>query len=350
MIEKPIAIDLFAGAGGASLGLANAGFDVVGAVENDPDSAETYRLNHSRGHVFEEDIQTLSARRLMRTIGVRSRELDLLKACPPCQGFSTLRGAKTEDPRNDLVKEVARLVRALLPRSVVLENVPGLKTDSRFVRLLEELQSIGYRVKVAVVDAADFGVPQRRKRLIILAVRGLQLSKRLRSLDELLPASERRRPLTAGEALSALAGESRDQDPLNKYRKSSALVARRIAAVPKGGNRFSLPADLRLECHERLADKSGVGRRSAAASYGRVKLDQPAPTMTTRCTTPACGSFIHPTENRGLTLREAAYFQTFPVGYDFVGYYESVERQIGNALPVWLGEATGLAAMRVLSL
>ncbi|MBO3095555.1 DNA cytosine methyltransferase [Cellulomonas dongxiuzhuiae] len=339
------AVDLFAGAGGATQGLRDAGFDVVAAVELDPDAAATWSLNHP-GKMLVKDVREVTGPMLMAAGGFKRGELDLLKACPPCQGFSSLRGASTPDEsRNDLVLDTLRLVRSLRPRAVLIENVPGLRKDGRFVQLAAGIRQLGYNLQDYLVNAHELGVPQRRKRLVVIAVRGVEVPS---GLDELIPGVERRAAMTAGEALAALPQVEGEPGLLDAPRRRNATVMLRIAAVPVGGNRFALPLSLQLECHKRLTGKDGKAARIATSSYGRVVNENPAPTMTTRCTTPACGSFIHPTENRGITLREAAAFQTFPASYQWSGTYGSVERQIGNAVPVWMAESLGRAVGRLL--
>ncbi|MFF1459827.1 DNA cytosine methyltransferase [Streptomyces sp. NPDC058330] len=336
------AVDLFAGAGGATRGLRDAGFMMLAAVENDREAAETYRKNHPKVCLFAEDIRAVDPLTLLGGTTVPPGELDLLKACPPCQGFSSLAKGLVDERRNDLVLDTFRFVEALRPRIVLLENVPGLARDRRFPELGRLLMEAGYRLWTSTLDAAAFGVPQRRKRFICFAVREDLSFDFEGDLTALLPANFRTFPRTARQALAHLARHSRPGDPLDVHRRSSDTVEARIAAVPVGGGRFDLPEEHQLDCHKRLTS------RHAAASYGRVKLDEPAPTMTTRCTTPACGRFIHPTKNRGLTLREAAVFQTFPLSYTFYGGYGSVERQIGNAVPVRMAKGLGLIASAVL--
>ncbi|GGO10978.1 DNA cytosine methyltransferase [Micromonospora parathelypteridis] len=337
-------IDLFAGAGGATEGLRAAGFAVIGAVENDAAAAASYRLNQPATKLWEQDIRTLAASQLRRDLGLEPGQLTLLKACPPCQGFSTLaHGGETANnsERNDLVLDVIRFIRSLRPSAVLLENVPGLERDVRFSRMKEALASLGYSFVSFKLDAAMVGVPQRRRRLIMVAVRGRR-GHLPGTLPELLGEWFAQAPKTAKEALDELRHKAAPDDALNKHRRHSPKVAARIAAVPVGGNRFDLPPEHQLACHINLR------KRNATASYGRVRLDAPAPTMTTRCVTPACGSFIHPTEHRGLTLREAAAFQTFPSNYRFVGDFGSIERQIGNAVPVRMAQALGAAVLAIL--
>jgi DNA (cytosine-5)-methyltransferase 1 len=340
-------VDLYAGAGGATLGLRRAGFRMLAAVENDPLAAASLALNHRGIVLAQQDIRDVHPRSLRRFLGLARGELDLLKACPPCQGFSSLANGTPDEARNDLVLDVATFAEEFLPKAVLVENVPGLRHDQRFASLLDRLSDSGYRTESYLVDAANFGVPQRRKRLIAIALSsavGAELPERL---EDLLPHSFDLPTQTAGDALARLAAEIQPGDTLDRHRNHSALVAARIAAVPINGTRFDIPEEHQLPCHRRL-DREGVPLRVATASYGRVRSDQPSPTMTTRCTTPACGSFIHPTDDRGLTLREAASFQTFPANYRFAGGYDAIERQIGNAVPVRLAEALGLVVRRLL--
>lgn len=340
----PTAIDLFAGAGGATQGLRDAGFEVIGAVEFDTSAAETYRLNHPSVHLWESDIRRVTASAVARELQLEPGDLTLLKACPPCQGFSTLAGNRSDtsnDPRNELVAHTIRFVRALRPQGVLLENVPGLGRDHRSRTLLDGLRKLGYNARIYNVNATDFGVPQRRKRIIILALRGLRTA-----LPESLTTTDPEKPVTVREAFAALSSESLVDDPLSFEQQPKGMLLDRIRAIPVGGNRLDLPPELQLDCHRRLAAK---GKSGAMGSYGRMQWDSPAPTMTTRCTTPACGSFIHPEKHRPITLREAATIQTFPIGYKFSGTRAEVERQIGNAVPVRMAAAIGAAVLSTMS-
>lgn len=333
-VTTPTAIDLFAGAGGATSGLKQAGLRVLAAVESDGPASATFRANHSDVKLWERDIRSIKASEMRRELQLERGELALLKACPPCQGFSSLAEgrAKPNSLQNDLVLDTIRFVRALGPRSVMFENVPGLGRDGRSVTLAKSLEGMGYVVRKYQVNAMDFGVPQRRKRLIILALKGKR-----KELPLMLPVESSEAPVPASSAFDAVAKSlaSGMEDSLNVYRKLSEAVQARVSHVPEGGSRFDLPEEHQLDCHRRMKT------RSATSSYGRMRLDEPAPTMTTRCTTVACGSFIHPKEDRGISLREAATIQTFPVSYRFVGNYGQIERQIGNAVPVRMAARLG---------
>jgi len=344
---RPTAIDLFAGAGGATAGLRKAGFQVIAAAENDSAAAESYAANHP-GVLLGGDVRLIEPGALGRFLGLSRGGLDLLKACPPCQGFSSLARGETDVQRNDLVLDLYRFVRQLVPRAVLLENVPGLAKDERLELLLAALGRLGYRHARYRVDARQFGVPQRRRRLIVVAVRGDVPAELPEALTDGLPDWFDTSPQTAGQALQELVANLHMDDPQNRYRTSSPKVRARIAAIPVGGRRADLPEEHRLACHGRLARGGRPVRGQATSSYGRVKAGEAAPTMTTRCTTAACGAFVHPTEDRGLTLREAAAFQTFPHDYVFEGGYDAVERQIGNAVPVRMAQGLGLTVRRLL--
>jgi len=331
--SRPTAIDLFSGAGGATQGLVDAGFSVIGAVEFDSIASESYRLNHPSVRLWEQDIRGIRATTIARDLELKPGELGLLKACPPCQGFSTLAEGRIngDDPRNELVRHTIRFVRVLRPKAVLIENVPGLGRDRRSAELLDSLRRMGYNARVYHVNAVDFGVPQKRKRLIILALRGLRAA-----LPETLTPADPEEPRTVRQAFDQLASEVDPNDPLSVPRALPAAVLRRVEAIPAGGNRYDLPPDLQLDCHKKLADE---GKSGASGSYARLRWEDPAPTMTTRCTTPACGPFLHPELHRPLTLREAAVIQTFPASYQFAGRRGDIERQIGNAVPVKMAAA-----------
>jgi DNA (cytosine-5)-methyltransferase 1 len=341
-VSSLTAVDLFSGAGGTTQGLRDAGYEVAVAIECDPDAAETFASNHSDTLLLDRDIRRVQAPALNRKLAKSGRTLELMSACPPCQPFSTLGSGDADDPRNRLVSSVLRFARALRPRAVLIENVPGLRREPRFRQLLADLGR-DYRVASYVVEAADFGVPQRRRRVIALGVRR-DLPVRLPSdLLGALPPDFDASPRTAGQALAEAAHLTLEEDSVHRARVPQSTTLKRIRAAKQGGGRFDLPVDLQLDCHARL------GARHATSIYGRIDPAEPAPTMTTRCTTPSCGRFVHPTEDRGLTLREAALLQTFPLTYSFLGSHGAIERQIGNAVPPRLAEALGVIVATLLT-
>lgn len=175
----PTAIDLFAGCGGVTEGLRQAGFNVVGALELEALPAKTYRLNHTKVSFKEKDIRQVNGREWLREIGMKPGDLDLLVGCPPCQGFSTLRTRNGDrwnrDSRNGLVEEMLRLVNEMCPKAVMMENVPGLREKKVFKEFAGSLRKLGYLVKSDTVNAQYFGVPQRRRRLVLVAGRGFEI-------------------------------------------------------------------------------------------------------------------------------------------------------------------------------
>jgi len=322
---RPRAIDLFSGAGGLTRGLRDAGFTVIGAVEQDDLAAESYRFNFPRVRLWESDIRNIAGSEILKTLGLRPGQLELLAGCPPCEGFSTLRTRnghdQVNDPLNDLITEFGRLVTDLLPRYVMLENVPALAQDSRFHDYVALLQGSGYSVRHQVKDVSLYGVPQRRRRLILIAVWGDYKALP----DEPVPAA---RP-TVRHVLSQLPQAGASGDKLHDHgEQRTARVQSLIAAVPKdGGSRANLPSSMQLPCHERVNGFHDV--------YGRMAWDRPAPTITGGCINPSKGRFLHPEEDRAITLREAALLQSFPPGHQFSlrrGKYAAAEL-IGNALP-----------------
>lgn len=318
-----VAIDLFAGAGGLSLGLLAAGFDVVGAVELDPLAAETYRANHVDAFLWECDVRDIYGSDMLATLGLRAGELDLLAACPPCQGFSSVRtlngGREIDDARNDLIKEVSRLVRELEPRAVMMENVPALLSDERRDGFVDDLQALGYDTKDTVLDVRDYGVPQRRPRYVLLAIQG----------GKTRFAPRARRVRSVREAIGDLPAAGSSGDPLHDHGEKRRMdIVERIALTPlDGGSRTDLPDKWQLDCHRRCEGFFDI--------YGRMAWDDVAPTITGGCVNPSKGRFLHPVENRSITLREAAVLQGFPSCYQFSmkrGKHAAAA-MVGNALP-----------------
>lgn len=326
------AIDLFCGAGGASIGLKNAGFTVLLSLDIERVATETYALNHEKTtqHILCEDITTLSTARVMELTGLQKGELDLLAGCPPCQGFSSMRtkNGKIEvcDPRNDLVFEYMRFVRDLLPKAVMMENVPGLAKDSRMTKVLEELRELGYYVDdntVQIINTADYGVPQRRRRMILSTVRegSFTLPK---------PNEKRKSVRDTLEEENKLPPPGSSGDILHDWpTKRTQKMLDYFNVLPKdGGSRTDTPKEYWRPCHLKYPQ----GFKDV---YGRMKWDDLAPTITGGCDNPSKGRFIHPEENRAITLREAALLQTFPIDYKFSPSKgkTGISLMIGNALP-----------------
>lgn len=321
--KAPIAIDLFSGCGGLSLGLKAAGFNIVAAIDNDPLACSTYRLNHKNVALIERDISKTRPSYLRKRLGLRPNELDLLAGCPPCQGFSTLRtlngNRRVKEPLNDLVFQFMKYVRVFKPKAIMMENVPGLAKDSRLQELIRSLNKFGYRCEARVLNAADFGVPQRRTRMILIALKNRTpvFAKRAR-----VSRSVRK-------AIGTLPRVGAGTDPLHDYEEKRAVhVVALIKRIPlDGGSRGDLPNEDQLDCHKRCDGFADI--------YGRMVWDQPAPTITGGCINPSKGRFLHPRQHRAITLREAALLQGFPKSYKFdlsTGRF-NVAQLIGNAFP-----------------
>ncbi len=324
---KPNAIDLFCGAGGLSEGLKQAGFNVIGAVEIDPIVSKAYKLNHRRTHLWNKPIQNLNAKEIFETLKINKGELSLLAGCPPCQGFSSLRTknatSSVDDERNDLVFQMLRLVEELLPKSVLIENVPGLARDPRIKKVLKKLKELGYHIDnetLQVHDISQYGVPQRRKRMILMC-----------GLEKKIPfAPKNKNKKTVKGIIGNLHTPGTGNDPLHDYPvKRTEKVKKMISLIPKnGGSRKDLPKEYWLPCHLKYPN----GFRDV---YGRMKWESVAPTITGGCINPSKGRFLHPEENRAITLREAALLQTFPKNYKFPTDIarDKIALMIGNALP-----------------
>jgi len=321
--SKPLAIDVFCGCGGLTTGLKHAGFKVIGAIDIDRIATATYKANHPEVRVWIKDIKVIAARSIIRNLNIRKGELDLLAGCPPCQGFSTLRtlnGSLTiDDQRNDLLLEFLKFVEALMPKSVMIENVPGLAEDERFKIFCRTLKKLGYKGSHRILDAADYGVPQRRDRLIYLAGNGFAIPFAKRSTN--------RKTVYDAIGEMSLAGNSGDflhDMPERHTRRIHNLIEN----IPKnGGSRADLPKKYQLKCHKKCDGFKDV--------YGRMAWDKPAPTITTGCFNPSKGRFLHPDQNRAITMRESAVLQGFPKRYKFTGTKSKtmIALMIGNALP-----------------
>lgn len=338
------AIDLFCGAGGLTEGLKQAGFHVLAGVELNEIAAKTYRENHKESTCYEANIKEISSQHLLDSLNLKKGDLDLLAGCPPCQGFSSLRtrnkSISFSDERNDLIFDFLRLVEGLLPKCIMLENVPALAKDERISIVLNRLEELGYVINeksLQVEDVSNYGVPQRRRRMILKA-------SRLGTLDEIKYAEKK---ITVRECFQKanLKPVKLSDDHLHNYeQKRTEKVKMIIKSIPKdGGSRKDLPDYLVLDCHrDRPTQFTDV--------YGRMRWDDVSPTITGGCISPSKGRFLHPEEDRCITLREAAILQTFPKDYFFPKVSQSaIALMIGNALPPEFIRRQALSFIKLLS-
>lgn len=346
------AIDIFAGGGGLTVGLKRAGFNVVSAVEIESNAFATYKSNHPEVQAYKQDVRTIKGNVFRRSSPTGS--IDLLAGCPPCQGFSSLTSKyQKTDPRNDLVLEMARLVKEVKPKAVMIENVPGLAQKGKplFDQFIDTLSSLGYQSEWAVLQVADYGVPQSRRRLVLLAGKGFRIPipppthsksganglKRWRPLKSVIGGMPR--PISLAEAMTKGGPQVFDW---HVVRTLSSQNMRRIKKAKPGKAWTSIPKLLRPECHK----DNKVGFSNV---YGRATWGEVSPTITGGCTTLSKGRFGHPTQDRTISVREAALIQTFPQDYIFdTPYMEYVCNVIGNALPCDFAEVLARQCIKAL--
>lgn len=374
-------IDLFAGAGGLSCGLGMAGFSPILANELVEAHANTYQKNHQDTQVVIGDVRQVCEANLKRRLGLKKGELDLLAGGPPCQGFSVNAPIRDlDDERNHLFKDYLRVASELLPKAILIENVPGIVSLGKGTvvqQIYKELEELGYSVDHRILYAGHYGVPQTRFRTIIIAIKGqvkvtfpepeynskavanfagareLCLSVPPLFAQELLPQT------TVHDALSDLPEiESGSNNEPMKYvkkaegsyqkvlRKGSELVynhscnglgkvnLERLKYIPQGGNWTDIPHDMLPKGMQR-ARRSDHTKR-----YGRLHPDGLCSTILTKCD-PHWGAFIHPEQDRVLSVREAARIQSFPDTYHFYGSMQQQYEQVGNAVPPFLARKIG---------
>lgn len=368
--RSPICVDLFCGAGGLSSGLTQAGYTPVLGIDYDADSLSSYVANHPDTPVIGTDISQVSGGEIRRMVG--NREVDLLAGGPSCQGFSTHGKREADDPRNFLFRQFMRVTEELRPRWVLIENVRGLLTyrDGYFKKVIcESLEKLGYEVECKVLCAADYGVPQYRYRIFFIANRvGTKLgfpspTHGTVEAGSLFGKSVRPR-VTVGEAIGDLPLLMDGISDPTKYASTPqcpyqrAMRGQNKRLTHHQGRPLSAQADhlsqfiregqgLRCVPVEELPDRfkkmrrisTGELRRDCTTLYHRLDRNRPAYTITCNFRNVASGPFMHPTENRSISPREAARIMSFEDSYIFTG--SGVPRQIGNAVPPLLAKAVG---------
>ncbi len=356
-------LDLFAGAGGLTTGLDSTpglSVDPVRAVEFDKSAAATYTINHGGriedGRIVGGPVYPGSIQDWLADDG--EAEVDLVVGGPPCQGFSTLGKQEVDDERNVLWRNYAQAVHRSMPRFFVLENVPAFLASPQWAVFQEELRSgmlADYEIEFGVLNAADYGAVQARKRVIVIGHRkdqpapGLPVKTREHNhikLEEIfsdIPDDVDRIGVPDGRVWYE--GQDRpgafSTRQLHFGRNYTELSRKRFAEIPPKGNRFDLPDHLLAPCWRKHT--SGTGD-----VMGRLHSDKPSVTIRTEFFKPEKGRYLHPTEDRVITHYEAALIQGFPEAYQWVGTREEIARQIGNAVPIPLGQAIGRQLLKAL--
>jgi len=375
------AIDLFAGAGGISLGAHQAGVDIVAAIEFDEFAANTYKNNliNTQSNWFStdlsvSDINSINPVNLKKKLHLSQGELDFIFGGPPCQGFSThrIKNAGVDDPRNELLLKYFEFVHAFKPKVFMVENVAGLlwqRHEDYLKTFLSLAESEGYQIKFcSILNAKDFGVPQNRKRVFILGVNkafdhdeftfpppATHSAPSDPSLPDWIPASSVFEPIPdhikkrfwseyfknkaslsfqqTNQLLGSLpTGKAiTKDDPGNFHMQPNPAMVERFADTPLNGSREDAGEKHRLRCHAN-------GYKGHKDVYGRVLIHTPSNTITTGCNNPSKGRFVHPWLNHGITLRHAARLQTFPDWFKFYGNSSQQAKQIGNAVPPLLAK------------
>lgn len=341
MRKKTIsAIDLFCGIGGLSYGLKEAGIKIKAGIDINDSCQYAFETNCTSKFI-NKDISKVTSFELNALY--KKNEIKILVGCAPCQPFSsyTYKDDKQKDSRWQLLYEFARLIKEIEPVIVSMENVPTLlnfKEAPVFYDFVNQLQNEGYFVWYKVVYAPDYGIPQKRKRLVLLA-------SKLGNIEILPPTHTPEKYITVKDAIGHLdelnSGESSQSDFIHKAAKISEKNIKRIKqSIPGGSWKTDWDDELKLSCH-----KSDKGK-TYVSIYGRMKWNEPSPTMTTFCTGIGNGRFGHPQQNRAISLREAAILQSFPENYKFADKpenlkFRNVSKHIGNAVPPKLGKIIG---------
>lgn len=349
------AIDLFCGAGGLSVGLKKSGFHICLGIDIDEAALKTYKHNFKKTKILKKDIKQVSGEEVTKLTGIKKHDNFLLAGCPPCQGFSSLGKRDINDAKNGLVYEYVRLIYELEPTFILMENVPGMSSGvgkDIFKSVVERLQKL-YYIQYDTLNAADYGVPQIRKRLVLHGIRKdvyeNVLLRRNEKYIKLLPAPTYSRTkrkgykewISVGSAIMDLpalkAGDVCKDTAVKNHisrRLSDTNITRLQEIRNNGGNREGISESLKLECHK----KENV---SYTDTYGIMDIKKPAPTITSGCTIISKGRYGHPTQNRALSVREAARLQSFEDDFEFIGNVGEMSLQIGNAVPPKLAQASG---------
>ncbi len=337
-------VDLFCGIGGLSYGMLSEGFEIIAGFDIDETCRYAYETNN-KAVFFNQDIHTVTKRQVDDLFS--GYDIRVLAGCAPCQPFSSyaFKVKNKDENKYNLLYQFGRLVEEVLPDIVTMENVAQILSFKKKPVLndfVETLVRLGYHVSYQSVYCPDYGIPQTRKRLVLLASRidNITLIPPTHTPDNYITVRQ-----TIGDLPPIEAGEICKSDSLHRARSLSAINMERIKSTPENGSWRDWDERLQLNCHKK---KSG---KSFGSVYGRMHWDRPSPTITTLCTGLGNGRFGHPEQNRAMSLREAALFQTFPKEYRFFPSNDDIvftkaSRYIGNAVPPRLGQVTAQSIIR----
>lgn len=335
------AIDLFCGAGGLTKGLEKSGIAVKLGIDIDPECEYPYTENNLAKFLLK-SVKEVKVNDFEKAF--KKKSIRLLAGCAPCQTFSTYnQKATSADERWWLLDEFTRLVVESKPHFVTMENVPKLEDQNVFKSFVRKLKKMKYHVTTKVVNIHEYGVPQHRRRLVLIASKYGEIN--LIQPEEFKNKKKSTVRICISKMPRLRAGSKNSSDPLHQAAKLSPLNYRRIKMSKPGGSWRDWDNSLQADCHKK---KTGKTYRSV---YGRMKWDEPAPTITTQFYGFGNGRFGHPEQNRAISLREGAILQSFPRSYKFVDPKKEINKRtigrlIGNAVPPKLGELIGVSIKR----
>jgi len=338
------AIDLFCGAGGLTHGLQKSGINVVAGFDIET-SCEFAYSNNNDAKFIAKDVANITKQELLDLFG--NSKIRLLAGCAPCQPFSTYNQGKNtkRDTKWPLMYHFSRLIEEARPELVTMENVQDVTKHKVYKDFIKSLKRLNYSVKAHKVYCPDYGIPQKRTRHVLLA-------SRIGDVEIVPPTHTEENYVTVKDSISHLpriqAGKSHKKDDLHKSSVLTDINIKRIKHSKPGGTWRDWPPELVAECHQKESGKTYSG------VYARMSWNQPAPTMTTQCFGYGNGRFGHPRQNRAISLREAAIFQTFPENYRFTPkgdpiIMKKIGKMIGNAVPVELGNVIGQSFLSAIS-
>ena len=324
-------VDIFCGVGGLTHGFVKEGFNVVAGADIDESCKYAYEINN-KAQFINKKVEDIKAEEI--TALWKDSKFKIMIGCAPCQPFSQYNQLKSKDKKWMLLYDFLRLIKSTRPDIISMENVPQLRLHRVFKDFIHGLESEGYFVSWYILYSPDYGIPQKRKRLVLFASKFEKIAEPKRTTK---PENYKTVKDAIGKLAPIEAGVRDSRDKLHYASRLSEINIERIKQTPEGGGWKNWDENLLLKCHKK---KNGKSFKSV---YGRMRWDEPAPTITTEFLSLGTGRYGHPVQNRAISIREAAILQTFPKYYKFIEprstqYYKKVERQIGNAVPVKLGK------------